>query len=60
MLTVAGIGVVFAGAEPEMQPAATPEPGNSHDLFSYETTYTFQSDFEESKLGHEREDRTRW
>jgi hypothetical protein len=35
----------------EAQPAPTPEEENSRDLFSYETTYTFQSDFKESKLG---------
>jgi hypothetical protein len=36
----------------EAQPGPTPEDENSHDLFSYETTYTFDSDFKESKLGH--------
>jgi len=36
----------------EAQPAPTPEEENSRDLFSYETTYTFDSDFKESKLGH--------
>src|ERR1044071_3260930 len=35
----------------EAQPSATPDQ-NSHDLFSYETTYTFSSDFKESKLGN--------
>src|SRR6267378_3135470 len=35
----------------EAQPAPTPEEENSRDLFSYETTYTFRSDFKESKLG---------
>ena len=35
----------------EAQPGPTPEEENSHDLFSYETTYTFRSDFKESKLG---------
>ena len=35
----------------EAQPGPTPEEENSRDLFSYETTYTFQSDFKESKLG---------
>lgn len=34
----------------EAQPGPTPEE-NSRDLFSYETTYTFRSDFKESKLG---------
>src|SRR5437762_8686142 len=43
----------FAGtAMFEAQPSATPKDENSHDLFSYETTYTFDSDFKESKLGH--------
>ena len=36
----------------EAQPAPAPQDENSHDLFYYETTYTFRSDFEESKLGH--------
>src|SRR5213075_1649778 len=36
----------------EAQPAPTPEEETSRDLFSYETTYTFRSDFTESKLGH--------
>ena len=35
----------------EAQPAPTPSDENSRDLFSYETTYTFGSDFKESKLG---------
>ena len=36
----------------ETQPSPTPADENSHDLFSWETTYTFDSDFKESKLGH--------
>jgi hypothetical protein len=52
VLAFAGTAVLFGGPEPEMQQAATPDRENSHDLFSYETTYTFESDFEESKLGH--------
>src|ERR1700730_921176 len=35
----------------EAHPAPSPADENSHDLFSYETTYTFRSDFKESKLG---------
>jgi len=35
----------------EAQPPPTPADENSRDLFSYETTYTFGSDFKESKLG---------
>ena len=38
-------------ANVELQPSPTPADENSHDIFSYETTYTFQSDFKESKLG---------
>ena len=48
------IGVASAVAGPanvELQPSPTPADENSHDIFSYETTYTFQSDFKESKLG---------
>ena len=36
----------------EAQLSPLPADENSHDLFSWETTYTFQSDFKESKLGH--------
>jgi hypothetical protein len=36
----------------ETQPSPPPRDENSHDLFNYETTYTFDSDFKESKLGH--------
>ena len=44
---------VFAGtATFEAQPSPTLEEETSHDVFSYETTYTFRSDFKESKLGH--------
>lgn len=44
---------VFAGPPNfEVQPSATPKDENSHDLLYYETTYTFDSDFKESKLGH--------
>jgi hypothetical protein len=35
----------------EAQPSPTPTDENSRDLFSWETTYTFGSDFKESKLG---------
>jgi hypothetical protein len=49
------IGIVSVVAGPanfELQPSPTPADENSHDLFSYETTYTFKSDFTESKLGN--------
>jgi hypothetical protein len=36
----------------QLQPSPAPKDENSHDLFSYETTYSFDSDFKESKLGH--------
>jgi hypothetical protein len=44
--------VAFAGPVPEPQPAPTPADQNSHDLFSVESTYTFNSDFHETKLGN--------
>jgi Domain of unknown function (DUF6268) len=53
LLIVLGTGSAAAGpAEVILQPSPTPTDENSHNLFNYETTYTFQSDFEESKLGH--------
>ena len=52
-LLVAGVASAVAGsANLELQPSPTPADENSHDLFYYETTYTFQSDFKESKLGN--------
>jgi len=48
-------GVASAAAGPAnviLQPSPSPADENSHDLFYYETTYTFASDFKESKLGH--------
>ena len=49
---LAGIASAVAGpATFEAQPSPTPSDENSRDLFSYETTHTFDSDFKESKLG---------
>ena len=48
------VGIASAVAGPaniDLQPSSTPADQNSHDIFSYETTYTFSSDFKESKLG---------
>ncbi|HEX5317450.1 MAG TPA: hypothetical protein VFX22_12445, partial [Candidatus Kapabacteria bacterium] len=51
-LFLAGIASALAGpATFEAHPSPTPSDENSRDLFSYETTYTFSSDFKESKLG---------
>ncbi len=36
----------------EVPPPLAPAEETSHELFYYETTYTFRSDFKESKLGH--------
>jgi hypothetical protein len=52
-LLLAGVMSAFGGtATFEPQPSLIPADENSHDLFYYETTYTFDSDFKESKLGH--------
>ena len=48
-------GAASAAAGPAnviLQPSPAPADENSRDLFYYETTYTFDSDFKESKLGH--------
>jgi hypothetical protein len=53
-LIVLCLGATSAVAGPptfEAQPSPPPQDENSHELFSYETTYTFESDFKESKLG---------
>src|SRR6266513_1127186 len=53
MLFAFGAASAAAGpADVILQPSLTPSDENSQNLFNYETTYTFQSDFEESKLGH--------
>jgi hypothetical protein len=52
-LLLAGVMSAFGGpATFEPQPSLIPADQNSHDLFSWETTYTFDSDFKEFKLGH--------
>jgi hypothetical protein len=52
-LLLAGVMSAFGGPPTfEPQPSLVPADENSHDLFYYETTYTFDSDFKESKLGH--------
>src|SRR5436190_3086925 len=53
LLISVGVASAVAGpANVELQPSPAPADQNSHDIFSYETTYTFSSDFKESKLGH--------
>src|SRR5712672_4268759 len=52
LLMVVGAASAVAGpANLELQPSPAPADQNSHDIFSYETTYTFNSDFKESKQG---------
>ena len=52
LLIVVGAASAVAGpANLELQSSPTPVDQNSRDLFNYETTYTFDSDFKESKLG---------
>jgi hypothetical protein len=52
LLIVVGAASAVAGpANPELQLSPMPADENSRDLFNYETTYTFDSDFKESKLG---------
>jgi len=52
-LVIAAATSAFAGSTTyQIQASPTPADENSHDLFSWETTYTFDSDFKESKLGH--------
>ena len=53
VLIAAGAASAVAGpANLELQQPLTPVDENSRDLFNYETTYTFDSDFKESKLGN--------
>ena len=52
-LALVTVSSVFAGEESTLQASASPAPKdeNSHDLFYAESTYTFSSDFKESRLG---------
>src|SRR6266699_1873717 len=43
--------VVFAGTEPQLETSTQQKDENSHDFFSTETTYTFSSDFKDSRFG---------
>jgi hypothetical protein len=52
LLLSATTSVIAGTATFEAQPVPTAEEETSRDLFSSETTYTFRSDFKESKLGH--------
>lgn len=46
-----GAASAVAGTSAENQSQVAPKDENSHDLFSAETTYTFESDFRGPKLG---------
>jgi hypothetical protein len=51
VIVVGAASTVAGPANLELQPSPTPADQISRDLFNYETTYTFNSDFKESKLG---------
>jgi hypothetical protein len=51
LIAVGAASAVAGPANLELQPSPAPADENSRDLFNYETTYTFDSDFKESKLG---------
>ena len=51
LIAVGAASAVAGPANLELQPSPPPADENSRDLFNYETTYTFNSDFKESKLG---------
>jgi hypothetical protein len=52
LIFVGAASAVAGPANLELQPSPMPADENSRDFFYYETTYTFDSDFQESKLGH--------
>jgi hypothetical protein len=43
--------IVFAGTEPQLETPTRQQDPNSRDFFSAETTYTFSSDFKDSRFG---------
>src|ERR1044072_9116560 len=48
------VASAFAGPPlPAASPSETPEEESSHDLLTPESTYTFDSDFTKSSLGHQ-------
>ena len=52
ILLAFGVASAVAGpADVILQPSAPPADETHRNLFNYETTYTFESDFKESKLG---------
>ena len=51
LIAVGAASAVAGPANLELQPSPAPADENSLDLFNYQTTYTFDSDFKESKLG---------
>lgn len=51
LLAVLATTASFAGTEPQAQPGPAPEKENSTDLFDIESTYTFRSDFTDSRFG---------
>ena len=51
ILAVLAGGGLFAGTEPQCSRPQQPADENSHNLFNYETTYTFQSDFKNPASG---------
>ena len=52
VLLLSGVTSALAGTPTYVAQPVQSADENSHDLFSWETTYTFDSDFKESKLGH--------
>lgn len=51
LIAVGAASAVAGPADVILQSLPGPADENSRDLFNYETTYTFDSDFKESKLG---------
>ncbi|HEU4771494.1 MAG TPA: hypothetical protein VFS68_04995, partial [Candidatus Udaeobacter sp.] len=52
ILFAIGAATAVAGpADVVLQPSPPPADDTHRNLFNYETTYTFESDFKESKLG---------
>jgi len=51
VLFLGASSVVFAGTEPQVETPTQQKDENSRDLVSAETTYTFSSDFKDSRFG---------
>src|SRR5437773_5774068 len=52
LFSAGAVALAGAGSAPEPSPSPSAEDENSHDIFSFESSYTLNSDFRDQRLGH--------